>query len=73
MLHDSLKPNELFDGVFKFVFVRHPLQRLASAYVNKFVEARERGFVKDLNKFLRKHGRTPAITFPNLVHKWHSR
>lgn len=52
MLPKAVPAAKLPDDVFKFIFVRHPLRRLVSAFVNKFITAREKAFIRELQKFL---------------------
>ncbi len=65
---------------FRFVFVRHPLRRLVSAYLSKFVRAarsasdeERRAYHRPLLRFLRrrsKEGRLPrhaTFGFPDFV------
>ncbi len=47
------------DGLFNLAFVRHPLSRLVSAYVNKFVNNRDEKFIKPMVRFLKRKSRNP--------------
>ena len=38
----------------KLIVVRHPLPRLVSAYVNKYLETQEAGFLQSIQLFLLK-------------------
>ena len=40
---------------FKFMFVRHPLERLTSAYKDKFLTPSPRPFFKLIRQYIRKH------------------
>lgn len=44
---------------FNFIFVRHPLARIISAYVNKIVNGRDDRFIKPLARFIRRRNRNP--------------
>jgi len=66
------------NAYFKMTFVRHPLRRLASAFVSKFVssETRDRAFLKPLLRFLQRRPDAPppprlggqsTVGFPDFV------
>jgi len=62
------------EDYFKVVFVRHPLRRLASAYVSKFVMAKNERFLKPLLRFLQRRpewapskNKKTIINFPTFV------
>ncbi|XP_059093986.1 carbohydrate sulfotransferase 14-like [Tigriopus californicus] len=76
MLDLSKGVEELPESAFKMIFVRHPIKRLVSAYVEKFVDVPDKHFVASVQKFMQKQkaaGTTNSgrpnkeITFPIFV------
>ncbi len=69
LLRQPLKARNLSGDAFKFLFVRHPIGRLVSAYTNKYLDHKEEGFVKDLEKFSRSRGVAEAdlLNFKHFV------
>lgn len=64
--------SEPSDKSFKFVFVRHPLSRLVSAYINKFVDKMDRKFLNPLLRYMKRKSKDPidtetVISFPDFV------
>lgn len=74
LLKASTDVESLPENAFKMIFVRHPLKRLISAYVEKFVDIPDETFVADLKNFIahqRKNdpanSETIEINFPAFV------
>lgn len=59
---DEYSPSEIVHRLYtynKFLFVRHPFERLVSAYRNKFLDSYNLTFFKDLyGRYIIKHYRT---------------
>ena len=53
MLRASIGHDNVPENATKLIFVRHPLPRLVSAYVNKFLEGK-RPFLLTIQSFLRQ-------------------
>ncbi|XP_059094269.1 carbohydrate sulfotransferase 12-like isoform X2 [Tigriopus californicus] len=68
MLDLSRRAEELPENAFKMIFVRHPLKRLVSAYVEKFVKTQEKNFIQPLKEFIRnQNAETLEINFPIFI------
>lgn len=71
MLALSKDVDDLPENAFKMIFVRHPLKRLVSAYVEKFVKTKEDQFIQPTLEFIQKrhakNSRTLKVNFPNFV------
>ena len=61
MLGASVPFTKVPEEATKFILVRHPLPRLVSAYVNKFLEPEWKPFLGSIQPFLRKERQSQEV------------
>lgn len=56
MLKTAKKAANIAKDSFKFIFVRHPIDRIISAYTNKYFDVKEGGFIRTLEQYSKSKG-----------------